>query len=143
MKKTKLLGSINLARLRNAGLVTIQGKTGKKKCVVIPVEDNDLYIKVEQKTAKDGTEYTRRMYNLGIAVYKRESESTYGQTHYIKPAFSKDFINTLTEDELKAWDGIFLGDMKSVEYEVGGNQASTAEAPVVSVSDEESDQLPF
>ena len=32
--------SVNLQKMKNAGLFTIQGKTGKKRCICIPVDDN-------------------------------------------------------------------------------------------------------
>lgn len=49
MTDEKLVGSLNLAKLTNVGIMTIKGQSCNKKCVVIPIEDNDIYVKVEEK----------------------------------------------------------------------------------------------
>lgn len=83
---TKLLGTINLARLSNVGIMNIKGKTGTKKCVVIPIDDNDIYIKVEEKTSQQGQKYISKKYSLGVAIYEKREPDQYGNTHYAKVA---------------------------------------------------------
>ena len=56
MADSKLVGSLNLARLENVGIMSIKGNSGAvKKCVVIPIDDNDIFIKVEEKTSQHGS----------------------------------------------------------------------------------------
>lgn len=143
MADTKLIGSINLARLSNVGVMTIQGSTTAKKCVVIPIEENDIYVKVETKTAPDGRSYIDRKFNLGIEVYERQAASTFGETHYIKPSISKDFINAHSEEEVKMRNGTYIGGLKPVTIP-SSNQAATVEAPVAQVVQQDDEEpLPF
>lgn len=50
----------------------ITGKSGqKKKCIVIPIEDNDIFVKVSTKTRTDGQQYESRIFGLGVEVYEK------------------------------------------------------------------------
>lgn len=142
MADTKLVGSINLAKLANVGIMTVKGATTSKKCVVIPIEENDIYVKVENKQAQDGRQYVDRKFCVGIEVYERRDASKFGYTHYVKPSTSKDFINSHSEQEVAARNSVYLGDLKPVQIP-SGNQASTIEAPVAEAIPDEDYDLPF
>jgi hypothetical protein len=141
MADSKLVGSINLARLENVGIMNVKGKTATKKCLVIPIEENDIYVKVEEKTStQTGEVYISKMYNLGIEIYERREADQYGNVCYAKLSASKEWIGKHTQDELKARNDVFLGQFKSVAIP-SGNQAQTMDAPYTEASSD--DDLPF
>lgn len=140
MANVKIVGSINLARLSNVGIMNVKGKTGTKKCVVIPIEDNDIYINVKEKTAMDGSKYESKIYALGCEIYEKREPDQYGNTHYVKCATSKNYIENHTQEDIDARNKIYLGDLKPIEIP-SSNQAASIEAPSVE-ADDDSD-LPF
>lgn len=128
-----LTGKINLMRLEHTGVITINGKSGAKVCVVIPVEENDIYISVDEQTGRAKGAY------LGLNLYENQSESgldQYGNSHAVKQSLSKQFRETMTEEELKAKP--FLGNMKPMEQVNRTSMLSTTVADV-----ENNDDLPF
>lgn len=136
----KLLGSINLAKLSNVGIMNVKGKTGTKKCVVIPIEDNDIYIKVEEKVSQQGEKYTSKKYNLGIQIFEKREPDKYGNTHYAKASASKQWIEKHTQEEVDERNNMYLGDFKPVEIS-DGNQAQSIPAQTAEASSD--DDLPF
>lgn len=138
----KLVGSVNLANLSNVGIMTINGQTCSKKCLVIPLEENDVYVKVEEKTARDGRRYTDKKFCIGIEVYALREQDQYGNTHYVKASTSKNYINTHSQEELEARNKIYLGNLKPMAIP-SSNQASTIDAPVADAAPGENDDLPF
>lgn len=120
-----LTGSINLLKLDMAGVATIRGK----KCVVIPMQENDLYLKI-------GDDLKAKGVYLGINVWERKEASQFGQTHTIKQNFSKDFREHCSKEVMDAKP--FIGDMKPIERV---NNADIVNAPVSAV--DEKDDLPF
>ena len=137
---TKLLGAINLAKLSNVGIMNIKGKTGTKKCVVIPIDDNDIYIKVEEKTSQQGQKYISKKYSLGVQIYEKREPDQYGNTHYAKVVLSKQWIDSHTPQEVEEKNKQYLCDLKPVEI-ADSNQASTI--PAQTAEAEDGDDLPF
>lgn len=142
MADSKLIGSINMARLKNVGIMDVKGKTGTmKKCVVIPIEDNDIYIKVEEKTSQQtGEVYISKQFNLGIEIYNRKEVDQWGNVCYAKLQTSKDWIDTHSKQELEERNNIYLGNFKAVDIP-NSNQARTMESPMMEAQD--NDDLPF
>ena len=138
----KLVGNINVGKMSNVGVMTIQGQTCAKKCLVIPIEENDVFVKVEQKTTRDGRTYTDKRFCIGIEVYEAREQDQYGNTHYVKLSTSKEFINSHTQEKLDARNHTYLGNLKPVAIP-SSNQASTIDAPVAQVAPQEDDDLPF
>lgn len=142
MSNYKLIGSLNLAKLTNVGLMNVKGKTGTtKKCVVIPIEDNDIFIKVSEKTDTNGNKFTNRNFGLGVEVYEKRETDRYGNTHYLKRSVSKEYVNSRTQEEIDAMNKTYLGDMKPVEIP-SSNQAGTIQ-PKQEVQASTDDDLPF
>lgn len=121
-----LTGSIDLLKLDLAGIATIRGK----KCVVIPIEENDLYIGVDENLKAKSA-------HLGLSAFERREVSQYGKTHYVKQSFSKEFREATPKDELDKKP--FLGDMKTFVVE-NRNGSESVEAPAITT---EQDDLPF
>lgn len=122
-----LTGSIDLLKLNKTGIATIKGV----KCLVIPVQENDIFISADEDL-KPKAAY------LGLNVYARKEASQYGKTHYVKQSFSKEYREAYPQ---QVQDKPFLGDMKPFVFE-NRNAAETVDAPEVSTEDD-SDNLPF
>lgn len=137
---TKLIGSLNLARLKNVGIMSVKGKTETKKCVVIPIDDNDIYCKVEDKVTQTGEAYTSTIYSLGIEIYEKREADQYGNVCYAKLGASKEWIDHHTPKELEERNNVYLGNFKAINLP-SSNQAETIEAPAITA--EEDDALPF
>ena len=107
-----------------AGIATIRGI----KCVVIPIQENDLYVKV-------GTDLKAEGVYLGINVYERKEVSRYGQTHTIRQSFSKDYRERETKEVLDAKP--FIGNMKPFRE----NNLDTVNAPTTTTQDDFANNL--
>ena len=129
---TELDGSLDLLKLRNACVATLGNQT-KKRCVVIPIDDNDLYVKCE-----DGSTKPRSVY-LGVSLWERNQASQYGHTHYAKQSFSKAFRENPDNKELLD-NAPFLGDFKPIVRTRAPQQFA---APQMEVSQGGQDDLPF
>ena len=120
---------IDLKKFRNAGLATIAGRTGKKKCIVISVEPEDNpEIFVGEKC----------VYLSLVAFTKRETGKN-GETHIIKGSIPKDVREAMSEEERRAQP--ILGDMRPVEWKALATEQAAPEATMESVNDD--DDLPF
>lgn len=64
---------LDLSKLNKVAVTDIQGKNGRVKCVVIPVEENSVFV----------SEKTGNIY-LDFVANERQTVS-YGQTHIVKP----------------------------------------------------------
>jgi hypothetical protein len=125
-------GNIDLLKLRQATVMSIKGKNGLVKCVVVPVEINDIYV-----TADDTGK--ARSARLGLAISSRKEISQYGHTHYCKQRFSKNYNDAVSQEVIEENKKIYLGDFKEFEYNKQGLES--VEAPVADV--ESYDDMPF
>lgn len=140
---SKLVGSLNLARLEGAGIMSVKGKSGAvKKCVVIPIDENDIFIKVEEKTTQQGEVYLSKLYALGIEIMEKREPDQWGNVCHAKLATSKEWINNHTPAELETRNKVFLGNFKSVAIP-NSNQAATIDAPLADQEPQNDDDLPF
>lgn len=108
--------SVNLQKLKNVGLVTVNGKTGKKRCVCIPVDDNpEIYVGA------------KGIY-LGLVAIERKEMNEHNETHIIKGNLPKEVRDAMSEEERK---GLPI---------IGSVRAMGQAAPQVQTEDED---LPF
>lgn len=114
-------GKLNLLKLKNTKAVKIKGRTATKSCVVIPIEDNSLYV------GEKGI-YLDLMIRE-VSAEKRVS----GDSHIMSQNFSKEVYDKMTDDEKKQQP--ILGSMK--EFQAAKLEV-TAVAEVVN-----EDDLPF
>lgn len=142
MADSKLIGTLNFGKLDSVGVMNIKSqKTGVvKKCLVIPIEENDIYIKVEEKTSQKGERYVSRLYTMGIEILEKREQDQWGNTCYMKVGTSKEWIDKHTPQELEARNKIYLGNLKPVAIQ-SSNQADTMEAPFAESDGNE--DLPF
>ena len=122
-------GRINLLKLKNVGILTVKGREANKKCVVIPIEDNNLFISADENL-KAKAAY------IDFIAWENQSTSKYGDTHSIRQSLSKEIREKMTDDELKSIP--YFGNLKPYE---APNASTSVSAPVASISDD--DDLPF
>ena len=122
---------INLLALENVAIIPIQGSSKTKKCVVIPIEDNDIYMSMDEEL-KPKSAY------LSAIAWESKEVGKYGDTHRICQSFSKEYRERVGEEELKKKP--ILGNGKPVQKKEQGVVKTEAKTPDVKVSE---DDLPF
>lgn len=111
---------LDLAKLEKVGVANITGRTGKKvKCVLIPVEENDVFL------SEKGGAY------LDLVAFEMKEER-YGQSHLVKLSLPKEQAQWMTEEQRNAMP--ILGALKPI-------QAKQRE--VQEEASAEADDLPF
>lgn len=102
---------IALDKLKGAKIMDIEGKTCTRRCVVIPI-DNDEGTVVDSYEGKiDGLPTMKPLDNVQLHLTAFEfREKKYGQTHGIKASFSRKRLERMTEEQLRSMP--FVGNMK-------------------------------
>lgn len=78
---------LDLAKLNKVGVANITGKTGDKvKCVLIPVDENNIFL------SEKGGIY------LDLACFELRKEN-YGQSHLIKASLTEEQRKSMTDEE--------------------------------------------
>lgn len=119
---------INLLKLTNAGILTVKGKTATKKCVVIPIEENDIYVSVDE-VGKPKAAY------LHLTAWESKEEK-YGQTHYVTQNLSQEYKDAHPEEERKP----ILGNGRRMQQQTNTNAVESLFAPNANIEDSD---LPF
>ena len=115
----------NLLALKGAFVANIQGKTSKKRCICIPVEEAHLF------------EGEKGVYlNMNMWVSKN---SQYGDSHYLTQNLSKEVRDAMSEEEKKSLP--ILGNVKVMELPPRQMQEAVEIPAPQSVDDLE--DLPF
>lgn len=103
---------IALTKIKGAKVMEIEGRTCKKLCVVIPIDNEEGTVQdsYEGKT-KEGMPTWKPLNDVQLNLTAFEfNERKYGQTHGIKAQFSKKRLEMMKEDEMRAMP--FIGNMK-------------------------------
>ncbi|MCI6643301.1 MAG: hypothetical protein MSH18_03740 [Bacteroidales bacterium] len=125
------LGNLNLLRLNNAAVVSLKGKTATKVCIVIPCEDNDIYL-------TQGDDGKHRGAYLSCSVAERREPSERGHTHYARLSYSSQFREAHPKETEAP---VYFGDFKPFKSQPQSTASlENANAPALEVSD---DELPF
>ena len=102
---------IALDKLKGAKIMEIEGKTCKRKCIVIPIDNDEGTIVDAYEGKIDGLPTMKPLDNVQLHLTAFEfREKKYGQTHGIKASFSKKRIERMTEEEMRGMP--FIGNMK-------------------------------
>lgn len=120
---------LNLLKLEKAAVVSLQGKTKKVKCIVIPVEENDIYVSQDENTGAAKSAY------LDLIAWESR-EPKFGDTHYVRQSFSETFTQAMGKDALQ--ERPILGNARELKRK-NTNAIGTVDAPPVEVADD----LPF
>lgn len=102
---------VALTKLKGARVMEIEGKTRKRLCVVIPIDNEEGTVQDSYEGRIDGIPTTIPLGDVQLNLTAFEfREKRYGQTHGIKAAFSKKRMDRMAEDELRSMP--FVGNMK-------------------------------
>lgn len=123
-------GKLNLLKLKRAGIMQIQGRTGVLRCLVIPVEDNNIFVTTDENN------HPKAAY-IDLTAWELKNPK-YDETHMIKQSLPKEVREKMTDEEKKAIP--ILGGLKPVIFE-SQNAASSCAAPIAQTQN--SDDLPF
>ena len=121
---------INLMKLKRAGIMSIQGRGETLRCLVIPVEENHLFISSDEQN-KPKVAY------LDLTAWELRNPK-YDETHMIKQSLPKEVREQMSDEELKAQP--IIGGLKPFESEQQ-NAAGSCDAHFAQVSDY--NDLPF
>lgn len=125
---------VNLLKLKAAVMGVKSPKTGEiKKCVIIPIEDNDLYNKVDENG--------KVSVFLNVTAWENRQTSQYGDTHMVKQSHSKEWNEAHTDEDRR--NQPILGNASPVK-EKNLDNVNVPEADVEMMPLEgEADDLPF
>ena len=121
---------LNLMKLKRAGVMQIQGRGEVLRCLVIPVEENHLFVSTDEN-GKPKAVY------LDLTARAMQNPK-YEDTHMVKQSLPKEVREAMSDEEKKAQP--ILGSMKPINFEAH-NGASDCAAPFV--QPENIDELPF
>ena len=124
-------GKLDFLKFKNSCVISVKGKTGEKKGVFVPIEDNGLFVTTDENNKAKGAYFN-------FAVFENKQVGKYGDTHMIKQSLDKDTRSKMSDEEKRAIP--ILGNMKPMEF---NNATHAVEPPVAPVSHEDDDSLPF
>ena len=102
---------IALTKLKGAKVMEIEGKTCKKLCVVIPIDNDEGTVQDSYEGKIDGLPTTKPLEDVQLNLTAFEfREKKYGQTHGLKASVSRKRLEKMTEEELRSMP--FIGNMK-------------------------------
>ena len=103
--------TIALDKLKGAKIMDIEGKTCTKRCIVIPIDNDEGTIIDSYEGRINGLPTLKPLDNVQLHLTAFEfREKKYGQTHGIKASFSQKRVERMTEEELRGMP--FIGNMK-------------------------------
>lgn len=121
--------SINLLKMKSA-VMGIRGNEAVKKCVVIPIEDNDLYSKVDENGNVSVF--------LNLSCWENREVSQYGDTHMVKQSHSKAWNDSHTQEQRR--EEPILGNARPIVERT----IEQVNVPIVKVEcDDQNSDLPF
>lgn len=121
---------VNALKYKNACVLNLKGRNETKRCLVVPIEDNHLFVSADEKGAPKAVYLDFNAFAL--------REPKYEQTHLIKQSLPKDVRESMTKEDLDAMP--ILGGMKTLDT-TSNNAAQTCSAPFA--QPEENEDLPF
>ena len=94
--------SVEVGKIPGARVMDIQGRTGARACVVIPI-DNERGMCVDSYEVFDhkiGGMVWRPLRHARLNLKALEcADKRYGSTHFLKPSFSREFYQSIAEED--------------------------------------------
>lgn len=118
---------LDLLKLQGAFTRNLKGKTATKRCLIIPVDDND------------GMFLGEKGCYLNVSAFETRNNQ-YGDTHLIKPDIPKEKRERMTEEERNAVP--ILGNMRPIQPQQGTVSGTMQSTDFVNEQGEAED-LPF
>lgn len=122
-------GKMNLLRFKNACIISVQGKTEKKKGVFIPIDDNRLFVSTDESGKAKGV-------YVDFMAWENRQPTQYGDTHALRQQYDKGTRSRMTEEEQRTVP--YLGNMRPFETK---KEAQTV-IPDAQVA-QKNEELPF
>ena len=107
----------------------IQGRTKVLRCLVIPVEDNNIFVTTDENN------HPKAAY-IDLTAWELKNPK-YDETHMVKQSLPKEVREKMTDEEKKAMP--ILGGLKPVIFEK--QNAASSDAPFAQTQD--LNDLPF
>lgn len=102
---------IALTRLKGAKVMDIEGKTCTKRCVVIPIDNEDGTVQDAYEAKVEGLPTWKPLDDVQLNLTAFEfRDAKFGQSHGIKVSFSRKRMETMKEEELRSMP--FIGNLK-------------------------------
>lgn len=117
-------GKLNLLKLKRAGVMQIPGRTEVLRCLVIPIEENNIFISTDENNRPKAA-------YLDLTAWALKNPK-YEETHMIKQSLPKEVREKMTDEEKKAMP--ILGGLRPANFEAL-NGASTCDAPFAQAQD--------
>lgn len=80
---------VNALKYKNACVLNLKGRNETKRCLVVPIEDNHLFVSADEKGAPKAVYLDFNAFAL--------REPKYEQTHLIKQSLPKDVRESMTK----------------------------------------------
>lgn len=120
---------LNMLKLKNSAVIKLQGKNEVKKCLVIPVEENHMFVSDK---------------GCYIDLVAFASEGANDRTHLVKQSLPSEVYKALSEEERSAYP--ILGEVRQFRQQqaetVNGDAYTGVAAQPDGVQSPE-DDLPF
>ena len=121
--------SVDLLKLPKVGVKEINGY----QCLVIPITLSGINLKVDDNLNPVSA-------NLYLNINERRNVGNYGQTHFVKQGFSKEFRES-NKELVEQCKQVYLGDGRVVDFNNGQQNAQTNASPAQQKPKD--DGLPF
>lgn len=104
---------VDLTKLPGARVMDIQGKKSTRQCVVIPIDNNvgtiaDGYLTMDPQTGLPTTKFFSEVKLSMVAIEYKQKK--HGISHGLKPSFSQEYQERMTEEQL--YNTLWLGTVK-------------------------------
>lgn len=104
---------VDLTKLPGARVMDIQGNKSTRQCVVIPIDNHvgtiaDGYLAKDPQTGLPTTKFFSEVKLSMVAIEYKQKK--HGISHGLKPSFSQEYQERMTEDQL--YNTPWLGTVK-------------------------------
>lgn len=100
-----------LTKIKGAKVMDVEGKTCTKRCIVIPIDNNEGTVVDSYEGKYEGILTWKPLSDVYLNLSAFEfKEKRYGQSHGLKVQFSKRRLESMSEEELRSMP--FIGNMK-------------------------------
>lgn len=129
---TNLKISLNLKKLKNVGVMDVKGRESTQRCIVIPIEANNIFI-------SDKGAY------LDIVGFEMKNPGDKKETHLLKQSLPKEVYEKMTQADKDAQPLVGNATVSAWSGNSSSGSSSTAgkSATEVAHSGASADDLPF
>lgn len=121
---------VDLTKLPGARVMDIQGKKSTRQCVVIPIDNNvgtiaDGYLTKDPQTGLPTTKFFNEVKLSMVAIEYKQKK--HGISHGLKPSFSQEYQERMTEEQL--YNTPWLGTVKPWAVQAEENTDDIGDLP--------------